>query len=551
MKKLVLIFSCIAIIASAGGCGRGADGGEAAESAAVNPEGVFPIVEDTITLTAFARETAIVNDFENNVYTQAIQEKSNIRIDWNTVTQADYDTKLNLIIASGDYPDIFLSPDWNPTQIEVLANDGVLAPLTAHIEKYGKNTRGILERFPRLKKVLTMSDGNIYSIPSLAGAYHAITPEKMWVNTLWMEALDLEMPRTTEEFVDMLIAFKTRDPNGNGEADEIPLMGAVDSGWLNTHVDPYLMSSFIYNDGDKRMLAIDGRITVSYDKPEWKEGLKYIKRLFDADLLALETFTQNDEQLKRLGENPDIHILGAVPALWPGIFTQFGSENERWRDYLTIPPLEGPAGVRTTRYIADMGATDWLAGLALSSSCDYPGAAFRLGDLMYDNDFSMLDSWGIEGVDYERSPPGTLAVDGTLTAVLTPGGSETGITPNTNWGHQSARYMYFEDYHSKRALNEGTEFEGMLYSETEKNYMPFVPDDEQIVPRLSFLGDEANEIVDIETQLIEYVNEMVARFVTGDVDIDDGWDAYLRELDNIGLERYVEIYQKSYDRIMK
>ena len=549
MKKLVLIFGFIAIIASTAGAGGDAEGGEAAESAAVNPEGVFPIVEDTITLTALVRETNLVNDFENNVYTQAIQEKSNIRIDWNTVTQADYDTKLNLIIASGDYPDIFLSPDWSPTQIEVLANDGVLTPLTPYIEEYGENTRGILERFPRLKKVLTMSDGNIYSIPSLAGAYHAITPEKMWVNTLWMEALDLEMPRTTEEFVDMLIAFKTRDPNGNGEADEIPLVGAVSGG--HTYVDPYLMSSFIYNDGEKRMLVVDGTITVSYDKPEWKEGLKYIKGIFDADLLALETFTQNNDQLVRLGENPGVHILGAVPAAWPGVFTQFGSENERWRDYLTIPPLEGPAGVRTTRYIADMGATDWLAGLALSSSCPYPAAAFRLGDLMYTEEFSMLDSWGIEGVDWERSAPGTPAVDGTPTAVLTPVGSELGLAPNTNWNSQSARYMYFEDYHSKRALNEGTEFERMLYSETEKNYMPFVPDDEQIVPRLSFLGDEANEIVDIETQLIEYVNEMVARFVTGDVDIDDGWDAYLRELDNIGLERYIEIYQKSYDRIMK
>ena len=550
MKQLVFIFGFISIIASIAGAGGNTDGGEAAESVAVNPEGVFPIVDDTITLTALVRETNLVNDFENNVYTQAIEERSNIHIDWNTVTQADYDTKLNLIIASGDYPDIFLSPDWSPTQIEVLANDGVLTPLTPYIEQYGENTRRILERFPRLKRVLTMSDGHIYSLPSLAGAYHAQAPHKMWVNTLWLEALDLEIPQTTEEFVDMLIAFKTRDPNGNGEADEIPLIGAIDDGWF-TNVDPYLMSSFIYNDGDKRMLAINGRITVSYDKPEWKEGLEYMKRLFDADLLALETFTQNNDQLVRLGENPGVHILGVVPALWMGAFTQFGAESERWRDYITIPPLEGPAGVRTTHYIADMGATDWLAGFAISSSADDPAAAFRLGDLMYSEEFSMLDSWGIEGVDWERSAPGTLAVDGTLSAVLTPVGSELGLAPNTNWNSQSARYMYFEEYHSKRALTENIEFERILYAETEKNYMPYLPDAEQIVPRLSFIGDEANEIVDIETQLIDYVDEMIARFVTGDVDIDDGWEAYLRELDNIGLERYVEIYQTAYDRVMK
>ena len=548
MKKLVLIPSLILIIVSALGAGGDEEGAEAAGSAAVNPEGVFPIVDTKITLTAIAAQNYIVDDFENNHYTELLEEKSNIHIDWNTVTEADYGTKLNLIIASGDYPDIFLNTGWDLTQIEVLANDGVLTPLTPFIEKYGKNTRGILERFPRLKKIITMSDGSIYNLPTISGAYHVIAPKKMWVNTVWMEALGLEMPQTTEEFVDMLTAFKTRDPNGNGKADEIPLIGAVNE-WNGSSVGPYLMSSFIYNDGDKRMLAVDGTITVSYDKPEWKEGLKYIKSLFDADLLALETFTQSNEQLVQLGENPGVHILGAVPALWMGEFTQFPSESERWKDYRSIPPLEGPAGVRTTHYIADMGLTDRVSMFAVSSSCNYPAAAFRLADLMYDYEFSMLDSWGIEGVDWEKSPPGTLAVDGTDSAVLTP--LSTGISPNSNWGHQSARNMYFEDYHSKRALNDNLLFEGIIYQETEEKYMPYVPDIEQIVPSLSFLGDEANEIVDIETQLVDYVDEMVARFVTGDVDIDEGWDAYLRELDNIGLERYIEIYQRSYDRIMK
>ena len=547
MKKLVLLFSLILLAASIAGAGGDADGGEAAESAVVNPEGVFPIVDTKITLTAFARETPIVNDFENNVYTRLIEEKTNIHIDWNIVTEADYETKLNLVIASGDYPDIFLSPDWSPTRIEVLANDKVLTPLTSYIEEYGENTRGILERFPRLRKVITMSDGNIYSIPSISGSYHGQAPQKMWVYNPWMESLDLEIPQTTEEFVDMLTAFKTRDPNGNGEADEIPLVGAVSGG--HTYVDPYLMSSFIYNDGEKRMLVVDGTITVSYDKPEWKEGLKYIRALFDADLLALETFTQNSDQLTRLGENPNAPILGAVPGFWMGMFTQFGAASERWKDYRTIPPLEGPDGVRTTMYTADMGVTNKLAGLAVSTSCEYPAAALRFGDFMYTEEPTMLDSWGVEGVDWEKSPPGTLAVDGTFEAVLTPLGM--GITLNSNWGHQSARYVYFEDYHSKRAMTDELFYERILYRETEENYMPFVPDAEQIVPLLSFLGDEANEVVDIEIQLIEYVNEMIARFVTGDVDIDAGWDVYLRELDNIGLERYVEIYQGAYDRVMK
>lgn len=81
MKKLVLLFSLISIAASIAGAGGDAEGVEAAESAVVNPEGVFPIVDTKITLTAFARETPIVNDFENNVYTRLIEEKTNIHIE--------------------------------------------------------------------------------------------------------------------------------------------------------------------------------------------------------------------------------------------------------------------------------------------------------------------------------------------------------------------------------------------------------------------------------------------------------------------------------------
>jgi len=43
-----------------------------------------------------------------------------------------------------------------------------------------------------------------------------------WIRTDWLEALDLEVPQTVDEYEAVLRAFKTQDPNGNGEADEVP-----------------------------------------------------------------------------------------------------------------------------------------------------------------------------------------------------------------------------------------------------------------------------------------------------------------------------------------
>ena len=43
----------------------------------------------------------------------------------------------------------------------------------------------------------------------------------------------------------------------------------------------------------------------------------------------------------------------------------------------------------------------------------------------------------------------------------------------------------------------------------------------------------------------------MAKFVTGAKDIDGEWDAYLAELDKIGLETYLEVVQVAYDRMYK
>ena len=57
------------------------------------------------------------------------------------------------------------------------------------------------------------------------------------------------MPTTTEEFYEVLKAFKTQDPNGNGKADEIPLIGSKD-GW-NQRPQDFLMNAFVYANNDR------------------------------------------------------------------------------------------------------------------------------------------------------------------------------------------------------------------------------------------------------------------------------------------------------------
>ena len=45
----------------------------------------------------------------------------------------------------------------------------------------------------------------------------------MMINKAWLDKLGLQVPTTWDELENVLKAFKTQDPNGNGQADEIPM----------------------------------------------------------------------------------------------------------------------------------------------------------------------------------------------------------------------------------------------------------------------------------------------------------------------------------------
>jgi len=61
---------------------------------------------------------------------------------------------------------------------------------------------------------------------------------------------------------------------------------------------------------------------------------------------------------------------------------------------------------------------------------------------------------------------------------------------------------------------------------------------------------EAEELRDLRNSINTYVAESMALFSVGDRNIDRDWDAYIRELDRMGLARYLQLSQNGYDRAL-
>lgn len=54
-------------------------------------------------------------------------------------------------------------------------------------------------------------------------------------------------------------------------------------------------------------------------------------------------------------------------------------------------------------------------------------------------------------------------------------------------------------------------------------------------------------MADIQKTITDYKDEMLAKAVIGEIDIDKEWDNYVKTLEKMKLPRYLEIFQEAYE----
>ncbi|QUI24684.1 extracellular solute-binding protein [Vallitalea pronyensis] len=502
----------------------------------------FPLKE-RVKLTAFVHTRPNVDNFDENAMTKYIEEKTNIDLEFVVATNNEAQEKLNLLLATGDYPDLILTSQLTSAQQSLYGSQGSLVALNDLIEKYGTNTKKVFDLHPIARERVTMPDGNIYNLPTISECYHCLSTQKLWIYKPWLDKLELDMPQTTEEFYNVLKAFATQDPNGNGIADEIPMAGAY-KGW-EAEPEAFLMNSFVYNPtrqgGAMRLFVDNGTVKASYFTDGWKEGLKYMQRLRKEGLLAEESFTQAPDGLKQMGENPDVVILGAFPGGFPGTGTDLSGE--RYKDYITVPPLEGPDGVRIAKYSPYASVR---AAFSITNACKHPEVAMMLADLLYGDELSLWNSNGQPGIDWEYiDDDNKLGINGEKAswASLIQLADQK---PNGLW-NQMGNYYNPSHVRLGRYQEDPENMEVILYRETKKNYEPYWPSTDILLPPLTLTEEQSAELLTYSTSINEYVLEKIAEFVLTDVNIDEVWDSYKAELEGMGINQMLKVYQEAYD----
>jgi len=490
----------------------------------------MPITKEKIEVDGFAAKFFASQDWNQLMLWEEYEKMSNIHMNWTTVQTEVLADKKNLLLASGNYPEIFFASAFSKTDLIKYGQQGVFLPLNEYIDQYAPNFKKLLEEYPSVEQGVTMADGNIYGFPTIYDPkFSSLRVGAPWINQEWLDHLGLPSPETTDDLYKVLKAFKENDPNGNGLQDE----QGWGTGYGVNQIINYLRGSFGLNKQGTMNLNLDFkegteefRFVPTTD--EYKQLLEYLNKLYKEGLINKDVFTTEPQKFAAEAAKGTFGMLSEVDP----------KELFKLDGYTGAQVLEGPNGDR--QYTAMSNGLGNLGMFVVTDKAKNPEAMVRWIDHLYGDEGAKMFFMGFEGVTYEENEDGTIQyidnitnnpdgknLDQAISDYLTwPGGYYPGIVTQ----------KYFQGAEAKEnSLNNA------------KQVMPYALKDEDIIPGLNFTVEENDRVSAVLTDIQTYVNEMTASFITGKESFDK-WNDYKNTIEKMGLQDYMEVAQGAYDR---
>lgn len=488
----------------------------------------MPIVNEPITLTVLTTRWGNMGDsFTNNEFLKELEEKSNVKIEWQVQSLNDWSEQKGIMLAGGELPDIIIGfQTFNDS--DILNNLDLFIPLNDLVENYMPNYTKAMEEMPDLRKITTFPDGNMYSMAKNL-PLRPISCNQPIINKAWLDNLGLEVPTTIDELYNVLKAFKEQDANGNGDPnDEFPISGA--KGISMDLLNPFGITDIV---GHKVMVNEDGTITYYPTSEAYKEGLKWLHKLYAEGIIDQEAFTQDDSMLSAKRQDPNVSRVGIEYAWTPD--SNFG----KWSsEYEVIAPIIGYDGKQYTGGDPNGVSSIVRNEVLITKFCKYPEVAARWIDEFYTGEASIQNFWGGIGTVITKHD------DGTYTLNDPPEG-----TSADSWYWDSSLRDFGPKYISKEfeqkiklspISGDGLKAELSKIAESTVT-IPY--------PNVMFTNEENEERPTITVEIDKYVDSTRALWIT-EGGIDEGWDEYVEQLNAMGLERLMEIYTDAYERYL-
>ena len=463
---------------------------------------------------------------ENLICFQELEKVTGVHITIEAAATADYNSTMRTRLAAGiGLPEVMAIPGGAADQTKYV-NAGLFLDLTELIGKYAPHLTAWYGSRPDLRGYLTAPDGKIYSIATSVEARSTLNYTCPGIRYDWIEKLGRDVPKSIPELYDLLLAFKNGDPNGNGEADEIPVIGKYDAtcysmGWsYGLHLSQ--SQGWYYDAGGKVIYEwITGAAC------EWVSEMAkwYAAGLFDPDFTAPQQDKSNSQ------------AMGNIAGMAQSMSMMYPQWNERmkadfpqakWKALMPVS-AEGHSKPNIEREFP------YSTYFALTKDCKDPALNIKLIDwMMASPEGSTLFNFGREGLEFDYADGEPILSKENVHEYERGSGlalQMLGATSNTplilSRKSVEQRFLVFPEECEMSAL-----------SETYK-----IP----MFPKIIATDKEADEFTHIMADIDTYREESIVKFIMGATPLSE-WDAYAAAVRNMNIDGAVAIRQAQLDR---
>ena len=370
----------------------------AAAAAGGAPEALtLPIVNEPLTLTFFrsldGKVAATMKSQEEQAAYREMEKRTGIKVRFIHPPIGQEREQFNLILASGDLPDMLF---WGwmtlPAGPAGALADKVIIPLNEPIARYAPNLSKIYADYPEANRQTMLDDGTRFNFPMLQLDDY-IKAGGPIMRKDWLDKLGLPLPKTVDDWYTMLKAFKSRDPNGNGKPDELPLVAMKTNALegITSFTAPWGVIQGFYQ--DKGVVKF-GPVEKGYADYLATMNKWYAEGLLDPDFPATD---QKSFDAKVTGGRGGAYIgrvnntLGRYLTLVRPKDPAYNLTGAGW----PIGPAGKPYNIRSNMVAVADGT-----GAAISTKNKHVRETAKWLDYHYSPDGHLLMNFGIEGESY-------------------------------------------------------------------------------------------------------------------------------------------------------
>lgn len=532
-KKFLAIILCISVIFISASCITQVETPEPTTTKAeveIESKGGLPIVQEPLTLKVFqvflTQISGIATNNNDVGYYKIAEEKTGIHIDWQHPSAAQIAEQFNLMIASKDLPDmIYYTWGTVPGGPQSMLDNDVLLKLNDTIDKHCPNIKKVFEN-EDIYRQSVLDDGTMIIFPFIISEGHRTNNAGgPLVRGDWLEKLGLGVPKNIDDWENMLMAFKTQDPNGNNKDDEIPFIG-----------NP-IGFSYSYGIHGNGFCLDNGKVIFGPATDEYKQYLIKMNDWYERGLLDLEYLTSDTSANAAKVTN---ELAGA----WIGVLSvNMSSYQQAMADVnpnfqiIGTPYLKSSDGIShwpTANYVGN------LTGMAITTACKYPVEAAKWCDWVYSDEGHMNKVFGVEGDTYEWENGFPKFTD---KIVNNPDGltfAQAHTLYTIGGGHYQADQRQFE-----QAINVARgQVDCFKAWQSTENHVTDI-----FMPPVVLTSDESNKNSLIMTEVNTYVLEMRDKFIMG-IEPISKFDEYVKTINSMDIDESIDIMQQAYERYM-